>query len=200
MRSLLKLSRQHLVATMAATLFAASGLANAAEVGGVKLADTTKVGTQDLVLNGAGIRSRAVFKVYVAALYVAEKKTAEADVFAGKGAKRMALHMLRDLTAEQLTEALNGGLNDNLSEAEKEKFKTQIADLTATMTDVGAAKEKQVVTLDWVPGQGTKVALNGAAKGKTIAGEDFYNALLKIWIGGKPVNGDLKAALLGKQG
>ena len=87
-----------------------------------------------------------------------------------------------------------------LGEAEKEKFKTQIADLTATMTDVGAAKEKQVVTLDWVPGQGTKVALNGAAKGKTIAGEDFYNALLKIWIGGKPVSGDLKATLLGKQG
>ena len=170
----------------------------AAEVAGVRIADTVKLGEAELVLNGAGLRTRAVFKVYVAALYLPGKRGAEGEVFATKGPKRMALHLMRDLTAEQLTEALNGGLNDNLSEAEKEKFKSQIADLTSTMADVGAAKEKQVVTLDWMPGQGTRVALNGAAKGKTIAGEDFYNALLRIWIGGKPISGELKAALLGK--
>jgi hypothetical protein len=170
----------------------------AAEVSGVKVADTVKLGDAELVLNGAGLRSRAMFKVYVAALYLPGKRATEGEVFATKGPKRMALHLMRDLTAEQLTEALNGGLNDNLSEAEKEKFKAQIADLTTTMTDVGAAKEKQVVTLDWMPGQGTRVALNGTAKGKTIAGEDFYNALLRIWIGAKPIGGELKAALLGK--
>ncbi len=170
----------------------------AADISGVKIADTVKLGDAELVLNGAGVRTRAVFKVYVAALYLPGKRATEGEVFATKGPKRLAMHLMRDLSAEQLTEALNGGLNDNLSEPEKEKFKTQIADLTATMADVGAAKEKQIVTIDWMPGQGTRVALNGTAKGKTIAGEDFYNALLRIWIGAKPIGGELKAALLGK--
>ncbi len=54
-----------------AMLFAVG--AQAAEVGGVKLEDKVSVGGQDLVLNGAGMRTRAVFKVYVGSLYVPAK-------------------------------------------------------------------------------------------------------------------------------
>ena len=57
----------------AVAAFLLAGTAMAAEVGGVKLDDKASVGGQELVLNGAGIRTRAVFKVYVGSLYVPAK-------------------------------------------------------------------------------------------------------------------------------
>jgi hypothetical protein len=55
-----------------------------------------------------------------------------------------------------------------------------------------------VVHLDWLPESGTRLTFNGVAKGSDIPGEDFYRALLKIWIGDKPAQDDLKEHLLGK--
>lgn len=171
---------------------------HAVEVAGVAVADTVKIGGVDLVLNGAGIRTRAVFKVYVGAIYVTDKKSAAAEVIAQRGPKRVALHMLRDLTVEQLGGALNDGLAANLSAAERTQFKPQIDELKATMDAVGAAKEKSVVTLDYLPEAGIRIAIDGAARGKPIPGEEFYRALLKIWLGDKPVDRSLKAGMLGQ--
>lgn len=168
----------------------------ALDMAGQSIPDKIKLGSADLVLNGAGIRTRAIFKVYVGALYLPEKKTAAADALASKGAKRVALHLLRDLTAEQTGGALDN-LADNLTEAEREAFKGRMADLKATMEAVGAAKEKSIITLDFAPDAGIRIALDGVQKGKTIAGEDFYRALLKIWLGDKPVDGALKSGMLG---
>ena len=185
--------RKNLVAiAMMCTVSAALAL----EMNGVQVPDTTKVGTADLVLNGAGVRTRAIFKVYVGALYLPEKKTAAADVIAQKGAKRVAMHLLRDLSAEQVAGALDS-MGDNLSEAERERLKPQIAELKATMEAVGEAREKSVITIDFVPGSGTRIALNGAQKGKTIVGDELYGALLRIWVGDKPVDRDLKNGMLG---
>lgn len=170
----------------------------AVEVGGVAVADTIKLGGADLVLNGAGIRTRAVFKVYVGALYLTAKKSAASEAIAQPGPKRVALHVLRDLTAEQLGGALNDGLAANLSEAERTQFKSQIDELKATMDAVGAAKERSVMTLDYLPDAGIRIAIDGAARGKSIPSEDFYRALLKIWLGDKPVDRSLKAGMLGQ--
>ena len=188
------LSRLTLLAGTAAALAAPAALA--LDVAGQSIPGKLKLGNADLVLNGAGIRTRAFFKVYVGALYLPEKKTAAAEALASQGAKRVALHLLRDLTAEQIGGALDN-MADNLSEAEREAFKGRITDLKATMEAVGAAKEKSIITLDFVPGTGLRIALDGAQKGKTIAGEDFYRALLKIWLGDKPVDSALKSGMLG---
>ena len=176
-------------------VLAAAGV-SALEMNGVQVPDATKVGTADLVLNGAGVRTRAIFKVYVGALYLPEKKTVAMEAIAVKGAKRVALHLLRDLSAEQVAGALDN-MSDNLSDVEREKLGPQIADLKATMAAVGEAKEKSLITIDFLPGAGTRVALNGTQKGKTIAGDDLYPALLKIWLGDKPVDRDLKSGMLG---
>lgn len=187
-------SRLTLLAGTAAALAAPAALA--LDVAGQSIPGKLKLGNADLVLNGAGIRTRAFFKVYVGALYLPEKKTAAAEALASQGAKRVALHLLSDLTAVQIGGALDN-MADNLSEAEREAFKGRIADLKATMEAVGAAKEKSIITLDFVPGTGLRIALDGAQKGKTIAGEDFYRALLKIWLGDKPVDSALKSGMLG---
>jgi len=70
---------------------------SAAEVAGVKVGDNAQVGAQTLVLNGAGIRSKWMFKVYVGALYLPQKQASAEAIIADERVHRVALHMLRDL-------------------------------------------------------------------------------------------------------
>ena len=173
-------------------LFAAVGLA--AEVGGVKLDDKVSMGAQELALNGAGIRTRVVFKVYVASLYLPQKAAELAAVLA-KSPRRIQLNMLRTLSADQLVEALNEGLAENNIAAELAAVKSQIDALATIMKSFKEVKEKDVITLDFVDGA-TRIGLNGEAKGN-IGGDAFNQALTKVWLGEKPVQADLKKSLLG---
>ena len=168
---------------------------SAIEVAGVNVADKASLGGSELVLNGAGIRTRAIFKVYVGALYLTEKKSSAAEVLAQKGAKRVSLSMLRDLSAQQLNEAFENGIQANHSAADVEALKPRIAELLSLFTD---GKKGDVILLDFLPESGTVVTLNAAVRGKPIPGEDFYRALLRIWLGHKPVDGDLKKGMLGQ--
>src|SRR4051812_32859224 len=171
--------------------------ANAAEVSGVKLEDKTQIESRDLVLNGAGLRKRfAVVKVYVIGLYLPEKKTAAAAVLALAAPQRAQIHMLRDVDANTFTEALVEGLRANHSEAEFKALEPRVKELADLMAQIGEAKEGMTIALDWT-GTATRLAVNGKPAGKPIAGEDFYRALLRIWIGDKPVQDDLRKALLG---
>lgn len=181
-----------LIVFAGAVAFAA--VAQAAEVGGVNLPDKASVGAQELVLNGAGVRTRAFFKVYVGSLYLPAKATTAAAVL-DKGPRRIQLNLLRDLSADQLVGALLDGLKDNNTPAELAAVQAQSDQLVTIMKSLGDVKEKDVVTLDFVDGA-TKIALNGAAKG-AIPGEAFNRALTKVWIGDKPAQADLKKAMLG---
>jgi hypothetical protein len=168
----------------------------AVEVAGVTLADKVSVGGQALVLNGAGVRIKVIFKIYVGSLYLPQKAQDLAGVLA-KSPRRIQMNLLRDLTADQLVGALVGGLNANNSPAEMAAVKAPTDELVRILTafkDVDV-KARDVLTLDFVDG-GTKVALNGEARG-VIPGAAFNNALTRIWLGDKPAEGDLKKAMLG---
>ncbi len=174
--------------------------APAAEVGGAKLDDRVRLAPDapELVLNGAGVRTRFFVKVYAAGLYVTDKKTTAADILALGGSKRFAMSMLRDVTAAQLSDALNDGFKANNSPADQERYKTQLAELNAIMSALGGAKKGQVVALDYLPEVGTRVQFDGETKGKPIPGEGFYRGLLRVWLGENPVDADLKKGLLGQ--
>ena len=170
----------------------------ALEVAGVKFDDKAKVGAGDTVINGAGMRKRAFFKVYAIGLYLPQKVTAAAEALNAKGAKRIAIVTLRDLTAEQFVDALIEALKNNHDEATMKTLQPKVDQFRTTMLTIGNAPEKSVVNLDWLPETGTRLTFNGAQKGADIAGEDFYRALLRIWLGDKPAQDDLKEHLLGK--
>jgi len=172
----------------------AAAPAFALDVGGVKLDDSATVAGQQLVLNGAGVRTRVMFKVYAASLYLPAKTNDVAAVLA-KGPRRIQMNLLRTLAPDQLVDALNDGLKENNSDAELAAVKAQTDQLMAIMRSFGEVKEGSVVTLDFVDGS-TVVGLNGAARG-TVPGDAFNKALTKIWLGDKPVQADLKKALLG---
>ena len=171
-----------------------ASVALAAEVGGVKLDDKVSMGAQELVLNGAGVRTRVVFKVYVASLYLPQKAADLAGVLS-KSPRRIQLNILRTLSGDQLVDALNEGLAENNTAAELAAVKPQVEALATIMKSFKELKEKDVVTLDLVDGA-TRIGLNGEAKG-SIGGDAFNQALTKVWLGDKPVQADLKKSLLG---
>jgi long-chain acyl-CoA synthetase len=167
---------------------------SAADIGGVRVEGKASVAGQELVLNGAGVRKRVVFSVYVASLYLPQKAADLAGVLAN-GPRRIRLDMLRTLSADALIEALNDGLEANNGAAEMAAIKPAAGQLASIMRTFGQVKEKDVVTLDFYDGA-THVGQNGEVKG-AVPGDAFNQALTRIWLGDKPVQADLKKALLG---
>lgn len=187
--------------TLAALLLSAALITPAfaaIDVAGVKFEDKASAGTAELVLNGAGLRKKAFFKVYAIGLYLPAKADSAGGVIGAKGPKRIQIVTLRDLSAEQLSEALENGVQENSSEADMAKIKARLEEFRANLLAMGKVPEKSDIRIEWTGGA-TRVLMNGTAKGKEIQGEDFYAALLKIWFGDKPVQSDLKDALLGKK-
>lgn len=170
----------------------------AAEVAGVKLEDKTKLGNAELVLNGIGLRTKVFFKVYVIGLYLPAKAATGAAVLEQKGVKRAHLVLLRDVSAEDFSDALIEGLKNNSTEAELAALKARIEQFRQTIVAAGEVKNGLIVHLDFLPDSGTRLTLGGKQQGKDIPGEDFFNALLRIWVGEKPIQDNLKEALLGK--
>ena len=181
-------------AALLAALIAAPGL-QAAEVAGVKVDDRIRVGSSELVLNGAGLRSKLFVKVYVGALYVGQKASTTAAVIDQNGPRRMVMRLLRDMDADTLHGALDEGLRNNLSAAELADMKPQADQLAGIMKGIGKVREGDSITIDF-GADGIVIALNGDAKGK-VAGGNFARALLKVWLGEKPADASLKKALLG---
>ena len=173
-------------------------VAQAVEVAGVKFEDTTSLGNTSLVANGAGMRKKAFFKVYAMSLYLPGKQADAEGVLSAKGAKRIAITLLRDLTAKQFVDALQEGVASNHSESEMAALKERLNQFSEAMLGIGEAKTGAQVFIDFLSEGATRLTVNNEVRGSDLAGEDFFNALLRIWIGNKPVQDDLKQALLGK--
>ncbi len=188
---------QRLLAGFVVALAAVAASAQPIEVEGVKLEPSAQVGATTLQLNGAGLRTKVFFKVYVAGLYVPQKASSAAQLLAQKGARRVTIVMLRNVDAESFAKALNEGLRDNHTEAQFAAMKPQIDALNANLVAVGEAKKGDVIHFEFVPDTGTRVTVNGQARGSVIAGEDFFTSVLRIWLGEKPVDGNLKKGLIG---
>ena len=169
---------------------------NALELAGVKMSDKAQVGNASLQLNGAGIRTKYFFKVYVGALYLPQKQTSAEAIIADEHEHRMALHILRELSSEKLFSAFNEAIEANHTPAELAALDMQLKQMALIFDSVKEVKTGDVITLDYLPASGTQISVNGMARG-TIAGAAFNRALLKIWLGNKPVQEDMKKGLLG---
>lgn len=183
-----------------AALAVMSGRVGAADVEGVQVEDAIVLvkGGPRVVLNGAGVRHKLAFiKLYVGALYLQARNTRADEILADPGAKRVAMHVLVDsLTARELIASLNNALAANHIPAELALIEGRIQELNRMMTSIGTISKGGTVLLDYLPGQGTRITVNGEER-ITIKGEEFFRALLRIWIGARPVDGRLRDAMLG---
>jgi hypothetical protein len=171
-----------------------AGAATAADVEGVRIDDSVSVGGRTLVLNGAGVRSKLVLKLYVVALYVPKPAKDVDQVFAG-APRRIQMNLLHTVPSTEIIDALLDTMADNSSAAELAAVKPGADKLVALIRPFRQVKEGDVVTLDFVNGA-TDLGWNGKFRGR-IPGERFNRALTRIWLGPKPVQEDLKKKLLG---
>ena len=170
--------------------------ANALEIKGVKVDEKVQVGGNALVLNGAGVRQKMVFKVYVAGLYLTQKQSNANAVISDTGNKRVSMHFLRELDAETLLKGMNEGFTDNNSAADMAAIESQMKAFRAMMTSAKEVKKGDVIVLDFTSA-GTQVNINGQSLG-VVEGEAFNQALLRVWLGAKPVDASLKKGILGQ--
>jgi hypothetical protein len=181
----------------AIVMMAANQSAEAVEVGGIKLDDSAKVAGKDLKLNGAGLRTRAMFKIYAIGLYLPKKETTPEAVLASAGPRRVTIVMMRDISGDDFGQAFMAGINANTDKAEKSKIVTQLVKFGEIFANHPGLKKGDTLTNDWVPDKGMVMEINGKPISDPIPDLVFFNALLKIWLGDKPADADLKPRLLG---
>ena len=193
--------RTLLTLVLAAALFA--GLpARAAEpvnpIGGVRFEPQAQVAGQALQLNGTGLRALRIFKAYAAALYLPQRATTADAVVAQAGAKRLQIRMLWGVPAGEFVKAFDLGVKRNHPLEVQARLAERVARFDALLAPLGKIASGDTVNLDFQPGQGLVFSLNGRTVGAPIPGDDFYDALLRVFIGEQVSDDKLRAGLLGQ--
>ena len=172
-----------------------SPLTSAREIAGIDLPETVQLtaGSTPLVLNGAGIRKKFFFKIYVAGLYLPSRQTSSKAIVNMPGPKRVRMHFLyKEVERDKLVTGWQEGFENNLETNEFEKVASRLAKFNQLFRTMHRG---DVIDLDYQPEEGTLVLFNGELQGQ-IEGDDFYAALLQVWLGQQPADADLKTALL----
>jgi len=195
--------RRHALQWGALALLSSLGLppVNAAEpvvLSGVQFDPTLRLQDHDLLLNGAGLRYKAIFKVYAAGLYLPKKASNPAEVYAMSGPKRLSVTMLREIDATELGRLFSRGMEDNMDKHSFSKLVPGVLRMSQIFSDNKKLASGDVFTVDWMPGVGTVVTVKGAQQGEPFKEPEFFNALLGIWLGSQPADWRLKDALLGR--
>jgi len=166
----------------------------AREVAGVKIAENVSVAGQALTLNGAGIRRKFFFKIYVGALYLKKPISSATQVLNDPDPKRIHMYFLYDeVSSKKLTDGWQEGFENNLSEAEMKSLQPKLTKFNNLFTDMVKGDS---IDFDFVPASGVSVTIKGQLKGN-ISGKDFTRALLSVWLGKEPADSSLKQAMLG---
>ena len=167
-------------------------------VSGVKFEESSEVRGAKVQLNGAGVRYKAIFKVYAAGLYLPKKSDTPEQVLAMPGAKRMTITMLREIDTNELGKLFSRGIEDNMDKAAFSKLIPGVMRMSQIFSDHKKLNPGESFTIDWVPGTGTIINVKGVPQGEPFKEPEFYTALMRIWLGPKPADHLLKDALLGK--
>jgi hypothetical protein len=168
------------------------------DVGGIKMEDSAELRGTKLDLNGAGVRYKAVFKVYAAGLYLSKKAGTPEEVMATPGPKRMSITMLRDIESAELGKLFVRGVEDNSPKSEMSKLIPGLIRMGQIFSDQKKLIPGENFLIEWIPGTGTVITVKGKVQGEPFKEPEFFNALMRIWLGPNPADWKLKDALLGK--
>jgi len=171
--------------------------------------DTLQLAGSTLVLNGVGERAGKLFRAYSAALYLGSKANTTEAITAMPGPKRLQLRILLvvsksipigpgSVDAEELVKPVIKGVGRNSTEAEKAALGERFTQFLQNMRAVGKVKKHDIINIDFVPGTGTTVTVNGKQWGAAVPGADLYSAFLKVFLGEHSFDDKLKAGLLGQ--
>lgn len=172
-------------------------LAAPVEVSGIKLDDPIDLYGTKLQLNGAGIRYKAIFKVYVAALYLGKKAATPDEVYAAQGPKRISVTLLREIDSNELGKSFTKAFQENAPKTEMSKLIPGLLKMGQVFSDQKKMLAGEGFSIDWVPGTGTVISVKGKPQGEPIKEVEFFNAMTRIWLGAQPADWKLRDELLG---
>lgn len=172
--------------------------AQTTEVAGVKYDNSLQLANAKLQLNGAGVRYKAVFKVYTAGLYLGTKAGTPEAVLAAPGPRRLHIVMLRDIDGNELGKLFTKGMEQNTSHEEFAKVIPGIIKMGEIFAQRKRLSSGDSFSIDFVPGTGVTLLVNGKTLAEPIKEPEFFNALMRIWLGKSPADSQLKDALLGR--
>lgn len=191
-----------LLTLLLAAALSFGALALAAEpanpIGGVRFEPQAQVAGQALQLNGTGLRALRIFKAYAAALYLPQRASTAETVVAQAGAKRLQIRMLWGVPAAEFVKAFHLGVQRNNPPEVQAKLAERVARFDALLEPIGKIASGDTVNLDFQPSQGLVFSHNGRTLGAPIPGDDFYGALLRVFIGDLVSDDKLRAGLLGQ--
>ena len=181
-----------------AFILAGSAWSQAVTVADVKYEPTLALGDSTVQLNGAGVRYKAVFKVYTAGLYLEKKASTPQEVASQRGPKRLSITMLREIDSTELDKLFSRGMEDNMDRAAFSRIVPGVLRMSQIFSDHKKLQAGDQFMIDWIPGTGTVITVKGKVQGEPFKEPEFFNALLGIWLGNLPADFKLKDALLGK--
>lgn len=187
-----------IVATaLAALSFTGASLAATIEISGVKVEDSAMVAGTKLQLNGAGIRYKGPFKIYVGDLYTTKKVSSLDELAAAPGPKRLTMTMLREIEAGPFGKLLTRGVEDNVPKNEVSKLIPGLLRMSDIFSVNKVLLPGETVTIDWIPGTGMVITAKGKVQGEPFKEPEFYKGIMAIWLGPVPADFKLKDAMLG---
>lgn len=182
-----------------AFILAGSAWSQAVTVADVKYEPTQALGDSTVQLNGAGVRYKAVFKVYTAGLYLEKKASTPQEVASQRGPKRLSITMLREIDSTELGKLFSRGMEDNMDRAAFSRIVPGVLRMSQIFSDHKKLQAGDQFMIDWIPGTGTVITVKGKVQGEPFKEPEFYKAIMSIWFGPSPADFKLKEALLGQR-
>lgn len=179
----------------AVSLLVASGLSSAMLLDGNNIPEQQQVHGQDLQLNGAGARSAMGTKIYLAALYLPNKSQDADTAINAASSKRMLLQFKRNVRATVVVASLRDGIKQNASDSELNVLQPALQQMESALSDIYETRSGDRLALDFAKDGSVALFYNDTPAGN-LSGPSIGPAMLKIWLGKKPANDELKNALL----
>jgi hypothetical protein len=164
-----------------------------------KFEPTLQVQGTKLVLNGAGTRYKAIFRVYDMGLYTTEKVTTPEKLLALPGPKRLQFTALRELPGTDLGLLFIKSMSENTPKEIVQKHSISTSRLIEIFSGRSKLMPGDSFAMDYLPGKGTQFYIVGKAQGDPVGDAEFFSMVLKIWVGNSPADSLLKDALLGNE-
>lgn len=171
----------------------------ALDIHGVNFPDQVQLENSGLVLNGTATRTVWGLKVYVVGLFLSDRcHNCETIMSEHTLPKRVLISMLRKVSVDKFGSTIQENIDNNFSEAEKVKYRKELEAFLACFGNGTDLDSGSAVTIDFIPSKGMVVGVNDH-QFEPIQGDEFYHAMLRLWIG-EPLQKSIKEGLLGKAG
>ena len=159
---------------------------------------STRLQDSALLLNGSGTRTRLMFRVYDMALYLPKRADTAEAALGMPGPKRLSFVALREIPGTDLGLAFIKGLQANSSKEQVQRHTPSSTRLIEVFSGKARLLPGERFAMDYLPGKGTQFYIQGQPQGAPVGDAEFFEMVLRIWLGPSAVEPLLRDALLGQ--